>query len=324
MPRRYQTLWVAFGVLALPPGLMATYLGLFSPTEDFLAMAASFIPFGVLAWLVAALTFGVAFFRARHSRALGALFACASVALALQISWLAPFLVPNDRPATTEEITVMSLNLYHGEADPGEVMQRAQQADVLVLLEFTPTAQRALQEQGLDDRFPYAAGRSETGVVGAAIYSRYPLSQTAEIPDSEFQQWMATADVPDLGPVRIFAVHPCNPICGDGLWDSEHRQLRALAQPHLNDNLIMAGDFNAVSEHRPLRQLKSDGMTSATDIVGAGWLPTYPTDMTIPPVIAIDHVLLSRSLTATAIESFAVTGTDHRGLITQVAGTSTT
>jgi hypothetical protein len=55
--------------------------------------------------------------------------------------------------------------------------------------------------------------------------------------------------------------------------------------------------------------------------VGAGWLPTYPANRVIPPLLPIDHILLNRFLTATSLTSFDVDGTDHRGLLAQIAGT---
>jgi endonuclease/exonuclease/phosphatase family metal-dependent hydrolase len=53
--------------------------------------------------------------------------------------------------------------------------------------------------------------------------------------------------------------------------------------------------------------------------VGAGWNPTYPAQGWIPPLIAIDHVLVSEDLTATAYRTVPVPGTDHRGVLATVA-----
>ncbi len=56
------------------------------------------------------------------------------------------------------------------------------------------------------------------------------------------------------------------------------------------------------------------GLKSATDVAGAGWLPTYPANRRIPPLLPIDHVLINEDLTATSVTSFALSGSDHRGL----------
>ena len=74
--------------------------------------------------------------------------------------------------------------------------------------------------------------------------------------------------------------------------------------------LIVAGDFNAVDDHGPMRALTHDGLESATDIVGAGWLPTYPANRRFPPLIPIDHVLVNKLLTASSDQH--VQGGRHR------------
>ena len=84
--------------------------------------------------------------------------------------------------------------------------------------------------------------------------------------------------------------------------------------------MIMAGDFNAVDDHGPMQELRRLGLESATDVAGAGWLPTYPADRPLPPLLPIDHVMINKELTATSVTSFAISGTDHRGLVATLAG----
>jgi endonuclease/exonuclease/phosphatase (EEP) superfamily protein YafD len=115
------------------------------------------------------------------------------------------------------------------------------------------------------------------------------------------------------------AVHPCNPYCGHGLWASEHAALASVAAADLGQPLVLAGDFNAVDDHGPMLDLRRLGLRSATDLVGAGWLPTYPANRAFPPLLPIDHVLLDDQLTATSIRRVRVAGTDHLGLLTAIA-----
>jgi endonuclease/exonuclease/phosphatase (EEP) superfamily protein YafD len=84
---------------------------------------------------------------------------------------------------------------------------------------------------------------------------------------------------------------------------------------------VLAGDFNAVSDHGPMQALRRAGLKSATDVAGAGWLPTYPANRPIPPLLPIDHVLINDDLTATSVTSLPVSGSDHRGLFVTLAGT---
>jgi endonuclease/exonuclease/phosphatase (EEP) superfamily protein YafD len=97
--------------------------------------------------------------------------------------------------------------------------------------------------------------------------------------------------------------------------------LREAVIDELDQPLIVAGDFNAVEDHGPMQALHRLGLKSATDVAGAGWLPTYPANRRIPPLLPIDHVLINEDLTASSVTSFALAGSDHRGLLATLAGT---
>ena len=81
-----------------------------------------------------------------------------AVLTACHVAWLAPLFVDDHRAAETPKFRLMSLNMFDGEADPGEVAEQAARADVVILVETTPAALRALKSYGWDKRFPYALG----------------------------------------------------------------------------------------------------------------------------------------------------------------------
>lgn len=309
------------GLLAIP-GLIATFLRVVPPNDDPTALVAAFISYGVFGYALALACFGIALVLSRRKVALAAVTALLLGLLVLHLSWLAPLFVPDDRPATTRSFTVFSLNLYHGLADSQEVARQAAGADVVILAEATPRALLALKALGWDAQFPYSVSDSEDDVAEyTAIYSRFPLSDSASLTPRSFQQYVTTAKVPELGAVRIIAAHPCNPYCGDGRWAAEHAVLRAAVRSNLDGPLLVAGDLNAVHDHGPIRALVRDGLTSATDILGAGWLATYPANRTLPPLLPIDHVMINDTLTATSISTVKISRTDHLGLIATIAGT---
>jgi endonuclease/exonuclease/phosphatase (EEP) superfamily protein YafD len=318
-PRRGVTPLVLIGAFALPAGLLAVLLRLFPPTDGAPALVASFISYGVLAEVIALGAFGLAALLARRRVALAVLAVVTAGLLALQLSWLAPLFLPDDRPPTTRTFTLLSLNIRGELGDPASIMAASHQADIVVLLETTPRAVQALRAAGLDEEFAYRAG-TETKGSGSAIYSRFPLTSIQPLPHTSFQMWQAIAQIPQLGAVRVVTAHPCNPFCGPGFWPSEHELLQRVVDRELGQPLVVAGDFNAVEDHLPMRQLRQLGLRSATDIVGAGWLPTYPANSPIPPLIPIDHVLLDDQLTATSIIRVPVAGTDHLGLLATLAG----
>lgn len=321
-PRRGQVALVGIALLVLVPALTLTGMRIIPPVADAPALLASFIPYALIGYWVAGLCLAVAAVRARRRTVLVGLTLVLLGPVVAHLAWLGPLFVADGRPVSTPTFTVLSVNIYKGLAEPEALIAQAARADVVVLVETTPDALRALDRLGWDKRFPYAVGDLRDDVSDTAVFSRFPVGASTLIGPTSFQQWLTTLDVPGVGPVRLIAAHPCNPYCGSNRWASEHAALRAVILPHLNEALVVAGDFNAIDDHGPMQTLRADGLRSATDLTGAGWLPTYPANRPIPPLLPIDHVLVSQRLTATSIERVRVPGTDHLGLLATLAGTS--
>ena len=315
-----QGLLLTVAGVALVPALASTVLRIVPPTDDATAMVASFIAYGVLGYALAVICLVAALIRARRRVALAVVTLLVLLASIGHILTLAPLFVPDDRPATGASFTLMTLNLHNGEADSGQVAEQATRADVVILIEATPEALNALKPLGWDERFRYSVGDVDDGVVSnTAVYSRFPLAPGRLIGETAFQQWETAVEVPELGPVRLFAVHPCNPYCGGNRWDREHREVFEAVADDLTGPMVVAGDFNAVEEHGPMQRLRALGLKSVTDVAGAGWLPTFPADRRYPPLVPIDHVLIDEQLTATSVSTFQVDGSDHLGLLTTLA-----
>jgi endonuclease/exonuclease/phosphatase (EEP) superfamily protein YafD len=153
------------------------------------------------------------------------------------------------------------------------------------------------------------------------VFSRFPVSDAHLLTGSTSRQWLMTVDVPGRAPVRLLGAHPCNPYCGGGAFVRDHAVLEAAVQANLSQPLLLAGDLNAIDDHAPLQRLRADGMRSATELVGAGWVPTYPANRAFPPLLPIDHVLVDDQLTATSLRTVRMPGSDHLGLLATIAGT---
>lgn len=314
-----QSLLVALGTVIWLPAIGLSALRIFPPTADAPALVASFVAYGVVGHLVALGCFGAAIIRAPRRRALTTAGVVCLVFVVAHLTWLVPAFVPDQRYPTNDSFRLVSLNVRGGRADPARLVTATQDADVVILLEANRGRLSVLRPYGFRERFPYVVGTPVDGVPGSAIYSRYRLSDPRPTYGS-FRQWAATAEVPGLGPVRIHAVHPCNPFCGRGVWALEHAMLRSVAREERTGALVLAGDFNAVDDHGPMQALYADGLRSASHVVGAGWVPTYPAGGWLPPLLEIDHVLLGDRLTATSFRRVAVPGTDHLGLVVDIAG----
>lgn len=287
---------------------------------DTWAMATSFTDAGALAYLAALLGLGGA---AALGRSPGRLVAgaLALVLAAVHLTWVVPAFVADRRPAAgSGELRVLAQNLLLGRADPAALLEAASDADVLVLTEVTEPARRRLEAAGVRERFGHEAGAGvlpRSGASGTHVYSRHPVLDDGPLdPSLGDQHRRVELDVPGMGPVTLVAVHPQRPRRGGTGWAAEQERLRS-ALPH--HRTVVAGDFNAVDSHPSMRRLRADGFRDADDLVGAGWQPTYPAQGRVPPLIAIDHVLVGEGLTATAFRTVPLPGTDHRGVAATLA-----
>jgi endonuclease/exonuclease/phosphatase (EEP) superfamily protein YafD len=85
--------------------------------------------------------------------------------------------------------------------------------------------------------------------------------------------------------------------------------------------VIVAGDLNATPDVLEFRRLLRNGYQDAAEQAGAGLTRTHPADIVIPPLFAVDHILL-RGGTATSVRTVAMHGSDHRALIADIRLTS--
>ena len=301
--------------------MAATLMRVLPPAHEPTVQLAAFIPYGLVGYLLALSCLLVALRRGGRRLVPAVIIAAVVVLTAFHLAWLGPLFVNDHRAASTPEFRLMSLNMSGSESDTRELAERAAQADLVILIQTSPAALTALKSFGWDQRFPFSLGEPKDGFSDTAVYSRFPLSRSTLIRGTHFQQWVTTARVPDVGRIRLIAAHPCNPFCDGDRWTAEHQMLREAVIDELDQPLIVAGDFNAVEDHGPMQALHRLGLKSATDVAGAGWLPTYPANRRIPPLLPIDHVLINEDLTASSVTSFALAGSDHRGLLATLAGT---
>jgi endonuclease/exonuclease/phosphatase (EEP) superfamily protein YafD len=80
--------------------------------------------------------------------------------------------------------------------------------------------------------------------------------------------------------------------------------------------LVVAGDFNATRHHPSFRRLLSDGMADAHEERGRGWAATWPRNRRpLPPLMRLDHVLVSPGVGVRSIREGLGQGSDHRPII---------
>ena len=100
-----------------------------------------------------------------------------------------------------------------------------------------------------------------SGAGGTTVFSRFPIIATTVLPAGiAHQNWLVRIDVPGTSAVALAAVHPTRPFAGGTGWLTDQNMLHAAVVSAKPD--VVAGDFNAVDNHLPIRRLSADGFRS--------------------------------------------------------------
>lgn len=209
--------------------------------------------------------------------------AVAAVAAVLLGVAVLPRALPGSSPGTGVPLTVMTINMFVGQADPAAVVKLVREHDVAVLAvqEFTPAAADGLAAAGLGEVLPYRALADEVGTTGSGLYSRYPMTAQGSqrfhgdnLQPGNLQAY-ATIQVPGAAPIVVESAHPLAPYSKEALpsWRADLEE-----EPRADRNgapRVLLGDFNATLDHEPLRDLISGGYRDAADTVGKGLIATW-------------------------------------------------
>lgn len=307
----------AIGGVGIASGLAALVAFQSGASTNLVIVTASFAPFLLVVTIVGAVVTAAA----RR----WVLLAASVLVLTLGAWALGPLWVGgaagSDAAPTGPSIRVMQSNITVGSADPAALVQsvRDGSVDVLTLQELTEPAVTALRDTGLEDVLPYTFLEPRDGGNGAGIYSRLPLSNGRLVDGMALTNLVVDVDAGLGEPVVLYDVHPVPAyIAPAEHWTEDFDRLRgAMDAAAVHTNVIVSGDFNATYAHRKFRDLRRGGYVDAADQLGAGLLPTYPTDKRYPAVVGIDHILTKGAQT-TSLERIEVAGADHYGLLADV------
>ena len=312
-------------VVALIAAVALTAPRFADPTSSRIIQLVAFIPLGLLpalVLLVAALVAGAK--SRRRSRIVAWMLATVGmVATVLHLVWLAPLYV-GGAPAASPgpALVVMTQNFEYGDAAALAREVRTQSVEVLVVCDLNPAQRDALRATTIPRDLPYL---SEIGSGGTIVHSKYPMSNTVRIAAGSRSLRVST---PQLGVVTLIALHPTPPYLGAD-WTRDYGQivsyLRERAPAAVDLPTVIAGDFNATLDHAPVRRIEGLGFTDSVVQTNGGFGPTWPAadsvrklGVAIPPLVQIDHVMVSAGLVSSASRTVAVPGADHLGVIVQV------
>ncbi len=221
-------------------------------------------------------------------------------------------------PSGGVAVSVLTVNMLYGEADPDRIVRLVRDNDVAVLAvqEFTPQGQAALHAAGITELLPHQQLTAEPEASGSGLYSRYPmLAQASRRNTGGFQQASATIQPTGAGPVHIESVHPLAPAGPDMYagWSSDLRR-QPPAGPQSAPRILL-GDFNATLDHRELRDLIDTGYRDAADTVGQGLIASWPSSGRFSGLVTIDHVLVDERIAVRDLAVHSVPNSDHRAIL---------
>ncbi|PZS31984.1 MAG: endonuclease/exonuclease/phosphatase family protein [Pseudonocardiales bacterium] len=226
-----------------------------------------------------------------------------------------------DTAPSGPRLTVLTANLKVGGADARDLVAsvRSHHVDVLMVQELTGPELDALSAAGLGAMLPYSVSEARPLYAGTGMWSRYPLSGISR--RSDFVNAFVTASIRPsaaMPAVQLAALHLPGPFPVSADWTRDVERLRhLLAGWSRAAPVIIGGDFNATLDTARFHTLLADGFRDAADQAGAGLTATYPADLWLPPLIAIDHVL-TRDAVATRIDTLTIPGSDHRALLVRI------
>jgi endonuclease/exonuclease/phosphatase family metal-dependent hydrolase len=219
-------------------------------------------------------------------------------------------------------VRIVSANLLHGRADSAAVVElvRTLDADVLCLVELTPTADERLRAAGLPDLLPTEHVRGHRPgappAAGGAVWTRLEVLDRGGAP-GRFEQPVVRLAVPGGPDLEVTAVHT-DPPMSVGRTARWEREMAAL--PSTGDDVlrVLAGDFNATRDHGAFRRLLDRGYADAATRAGQGLVHTWTPETRPQPRLTIDHVLADRRIGVASFTVHDLPGSDHRAVAAEL------
>jgi endonuclease/exonuclease/phosphatase (EEP) superfamily protein YafD len=221
---------------------------------------------------------------------------------------------------TLPALRLFSANVYQGNRDLGPIGQeiRATAPDLVALQEVDPDGAADLQRSGVLAAFPYAVTEFRQSPSGIGLWSRFPIAD-GQVRDVHGMAVIEATILLGAHRLRLYIIHTVAPLGDDRarwraqlLWVEE--EIRRGRGP-----VVVAGDFNATRYHSSFRRLLSDRLADAHERRGRGWAATWPRDRwPLPPLMRLDHVLVSPDIGVRSVKEGLGQGSDHRPIIAEL------
>lgn len=217
---------------------------------------------------------------------------------------------PSAHRMRVAHLNVLQPNMRHADAVRSIIESGA---DVVSVQEVGPEWASALRE-GLSEEYPHFIIVPRTNCYGIALFSKLPVAHAEPLQVAGTTMLHADVMVGEER-VRVYAVHATSP-GGFGQYRRRNAQLAELADrvsSHAGP-VVVVGDLNTVHWDDAYRRLCA---RSGLRPVNPSSLVTWPS---LGPLafIPLDHALVTGGLLPSAINSFRIKGSDHRGIITDL------
>ncbi len=186
--------------------------------------------------------------------------------------------------------------------------------DVIVIAEMQRWWWRKMIDKNPLKAYPYGTNlqRRNSGDIG--VFSRLPVERMEQILVDN-----RTSLVVDISlgteTLRLFALHSPRPM---RQMNDDYYKFWQQIEPILAEQrgpVVAIGDFNATQHSLVYELLKADGMRSAHEDRGRGYVTTWPNGKLPIPPIRIDQAFLSPEVECISIAEGAGPGSDHKPLI---------
>ncbi|NEA33819.1 endonuclease/exonuclease/phosphatase family protein [Streptomyces sp. SID13031] len=260
---------------------------------------------------------------------------------------------PTPPPAGSRALTVMVANVLGGGADAGEVAKliNAYRPDIVSLPEARVDVRQEIEDHlnGLNyygytqqanaevesatsvlvaeslGNVQFDSEKLDTGKVSSeqpgtskpgagepGAQTIGPVQQTT----TQFGHIIITGG--NLGKLRLIAYHGYPPLPGDvTIWKQDLQVVKDWCSA--GSMTVVAGDFNATTDHADFRSALGKNCKSVGPSVGEGFQGTWPANRPALFRTQIDQVVISDDIVPGKFKTYDLEGSDHRAVITTIA-----